>query len=99
MEMFGACKEVDLLSASDARGQKILEDTTYHDGCRYQVGLMWADNRNSLVNIYFSALVQLKSLECRLDKTPELKISYSQTITSDLDKSYINEVDKSGYPW
>ena len=33
MESFGAYKQVDPRSASDARGRKILEVTTYHDGC------------------------------------------------------------------
>ena len=81
---------------SDARSQKIMEDTTYHDGCRYQVGMLWADKRSSLPNSAFSALVQLKSLQLRLNKNPELKNSYAQTITSDLHQGYIVKVDKKG---
>ena len=94
MESFGAYKQVDRRFASDARGQKILEDTTCHDGCRYQVGMLWTEDRSSLPKHYFSALVQLKSLERGLDKNPKLSNSYNQTITSDLDKSYIVEVDR-----
>ena len=56
---FGASKQVDFRSASDAGGQKILEDILYHEGCRYQVGMLWADDRSSFRNIYFSGL-QLK---------------------------------------
>ena len=61
MELLCAYKQVEPRSASNARGQKISEDTTYHDGCRYQVGMLWADDRSSLVKNYVSALVQLKS--------------------------------------
>ena len=95
MESFAAMKQVDPRSAADARASKILQETTYHDGCRYQVGMLWADDESSLPNNYFSALVQLKSLERRLEKTPELKASYAQTIKDDFDKGYIVQVDKS----
>ena len=37
----------------------------------------------------------MKSLERRLEKTPELKASYAQTIKDDFDKRYIVQVDKS----
>ena len=95
MESFAAMKQIHPRSADDARASKILQETTYHDGCRYQVGMLWADDESSLPNNYFSALVQLKSLERRLEKTPELKASYAQTIKDDFDKGYIVQVDKS----
>ena len=95
MESFAAKKQVDLRSAADARESKILEHTTYHDGCRYQVGMLWADDDSSLPNNYFSALVQLKVLERRLERTPDLKASYAQTINDDFDKGYIIKVHKS----
>ena len=95
MESFAAMKQVDLRSAADAKASKILQETTYHDGCRYQVGMLWADEESSLPNNYFLSLVQLKSLERRLEKTPELKASYAQTIEDDFDKYYIVQVDKS----
>ena len=57
--------------------------------------MLWADDESSLPNNYFSALVQLKSLERRLEKTPELKASYAQTIKDDFDKGYIVQIDKS----
>ena len=94
MESFAVKKEVDLRSAADARASKSLQDTTYHDGCRYQVGLLWADDDSSFPNNYFSALVQLKSLERRLERTPDLKSSYTQPIRDVFDKGYIVKVDK-----
>ena len=74
---------------------KILEETTFNDGCRYQVGMLWADDESTLLNNYFSALVQLKSLERRLGKDSQLKESYSKTIKEDFEKGYIVQVDKS----
>ena len=38
--------------------------------------------------------MQLKSLERRLEKSPELKASYAQTIKDEFDKGYIVQVDK-----
>ena len=55
--------------------------------------MLWADDDSSLPNNYFSALVQLKSLERRLEKSPERKASYSQTIEDNLDKEYIFQVE------
>ena len=40
IESYGAFKQVDSRSAADARAEKILEATTYHDGSRYQVGML-----------------------------------------------------------
>ena len=95
MESYGAYKQVDSRSAADARAMKILEETTFNDGCRYQVGMLWADEESTLPNNYFSALVQMKSLERRLGKDPQLKESYSKTINEDFEKKYIVQVDKS----
>ena len=95
IESYAAYKQVDSRSAADARALKILDETTYHDGCRYQVGMLWAQEESSLPNNYFSALVQLKSLERRLGKDTDLKNSYSQTIQDDFSKGYIAEVDKT----
>ena len=95
IESYGAYKQVDSRSAADARALEILEKTTYHDGNRYHVGMLWTDEDSSLPNNYFSALVQLKSLERRLDKDPELKQLYAKTIHDDFNKGYITKVDKS----
>ena len=95
MESYGAFKQVDPHSAADARAEKILDRATYHDGLRYQVGMVWAEDESSLPNNYFSALVQLKSLERRLGKDVELKQRYSKTIHEDHSKGYIANVDKA----
>ena len=68
MESYGELKQVDQRSASDARAHEILENTTVHNGKRYNVGMLWAEDNIELHNNYFSALVQLKSLERQLTK-------------------------------
>ena len=55
MDSNGAVKQVDPRSA-------VLRDTTYNDGSRYQVGMLWAEDESSLPNNNFSALVQIKLL-------------------------------------
>ena len=91
IESFGAMKQVDPRSTADKRALEILNDTTYHDGTRYQVGLLWA-NDDALPDNYYAALVQLKSLEKRLEKDPILKNRYRETISSYLANGYILEV-------
>ena len=88
MESYGAYQQVDPRSAADARAQEILETTTFHNGQRYDVGMLWADVNLQLPNIYFSSLVQLKSLEKRLSKDT-LKENYAKTVSEDLEKGYV----------
>ena len=89
MESYGAYKQVDPLSAADARAQEILETTTIHNGQRYDVGMLWADDNIQLPNNYFSSLVQLKSLEKGLSRDTSLKENYANTIREDLEKGYL----------
>ena len=63
MESYGAFKQVDPRSISDARAHDILENTTVHNRNRYDVGMLWAEDNIELPNNYFSALVQLKAFE------------------------------------
>ena len=89
MESYGALKQVDPRSASDARAHDILENTTLHNGKKYDVGMLWAEVNIELPNNYFSALDQLKTLEKRLTKDQTLREKYSNTIKEDLDKCYV----------
>ena len=73
MESHGAFKQVDPRSSADARAQEILETTTFHNGQRYDVGMLWADENIQLPNNHFSSLVQLKSLKKRLSRDTSLK--------------------------
>ena len=88
MESYGAFKQVDPRSAADAHAQEILE-TTFHNGQRYDVGMLWADDNIPLPNNYFSSLVQLKFFEKRLSRDTLMKESYANTIREDLEKGYL----------
>ena len=92
MEAYGAIMQVDPRSASDASAHNILENTTMHNGKRYDVGMLWAEDNIELPNNYFSALVQLKSLEKRLTKNQTLREKYLNTIKENLDKDYVVRV-------
>ena len=52
MESYGAYKQVDWRSAVDVRAQKILQEPTYHDGSRYHVGMLGADDQINLQKNY-----------------------------------------------
>ena len=54
--------------------------------------MLWAEDNNELPNNYFTALVQLKSLEKRLTKDQTLWEKYSTTVKEDLDKGYVVRV-------
>ena len=57
IESYGDYKQVHQRSAANAWAQKVLQETPYHDGSRYDVGMLWTvDQVSSRIN-YFSALV------------------------------------------
>ena len=60
MELCGELNQEDPQSAADARARDILENTTVHNGKKYDIGILWAENNIELPNNYFSALVHLK---------------------------------------
>ena len=88
MKSYGAIKQVDPRSMSDRPAVEILDQSTVHEKGRYFVGMLWSSNEFKLPNNYFSALVQLKSLEKRLSKDSDLRERYAQTIREDLSKNY-----------
>ena len=92
IESIGAYKSVDPRSKADSRAPQILESTTFHDGDRYHVGMLWAEDSCKFPSNYYSALLQLKSLEIKLNKNADLKSSYTKPIQDDLDEGYIVKV-------
>ena len=63
---------------------EMLKVTTKFDGERYEVGVLWKNVKPHLQNIYSSAVSQLKSLECRLEKDENLRQRYQETIDVDV---------------
>ena len=80
MESYCALKQVYPRSASDARALDILENTTVHNGKRYDVGMPRAEDSIELPNNYFSALVQLKYLKKRITKDLTLRQNYPNRV-------------------
>ena len=77
------------MSAADAKAHEIVDSTAIHNGLRYGVGMLWAEDKTELLNLYFSSLVQLKSLEKRLAKDEDLREKYDSTIKDDLKKGHV----------
>ena len=55
--------------------------------------MLWIDSNVSLPNNYYSSLAQLKTLERRLSKDPELRDRYADTCREDIRKGYIVTVE------
>ena len=68
LDSYGTFKQADPRSAADKRAQKFLDSTTLHDGSRYVVGMLWAEDNIHLHDNFYASLVQLKSLEKGLGK-------------------------------
>ena len=76
-------------SKEDEKALQMLEQITKFDGERYEVGLLWKRNDPFLPNNYHSALSQMKSLEYRLERKPELKKLYQDSIKVDVEKGFV----------
>ena len=61
-------------------------------GKRHDAGMLWAEYEIEMRHNYFSAVVQLKSLEKRLTKDQPLREKYLNTIKEDLYKGYVVRV-------
>ena len=89
LESYGAFKQVDARSAADKHALSILNSETVHNGERYIVPMLSINSNVSLANNYYSSLTQLKTLERRLSKDPELRERYADTIKEDVRKGYV----------
>ena len=101
-----AIKQVNPQSASNRWAIEILDQSTVHEKVRYFVGMLSSSDEAKLLNSYFSALVQLKSLKMRLNKDYDLRERYAQTTQEDLSKKYVVKVQnheeterQSGREW
>ena len=83
-ESYGAYNHIDPRSAAEARAQEVHETSTFHNGQRYDVGMLCADDNIQLLNNYFSSLVQLKSLKTRLSRDTTFNENHAKTISEDL---------------
>ena len=79
----------------ELQAQKMLESTTKFTGERYEVGMLWSETEPNLSNNYSSALGQLYSLERRFRRDRNLKSLYQQSIDTDVERGFVNILDKS----
>ena len=89
IESYASRCDVSGKSKEDENALQMLKQTTKFDDERYDVGLLWKRNDPFLPNNYSSALSQMKSLEYRLEKKPELKILYQDSIKVDVEKGFV----------
>ena len=89
IESYASRCDVSGRSKEDEKALQMLEQTTKFDGERYEVGILWKRNDPFLPNNYSSALSQMKSLEYRLEKKPELKKLYQDSIKLDVEKGFV----------
>ena len=88
-ESYASRCDVSGKSKEDEKALQMLEQTTEFDGERYEVGLLWKRKDHFLPNNYSSGLSQMKSLEYRLEKKPELKKRYQDSIKVDVEKGFV----------
>ena len=88
IESYASRCDVSGRSKDDEKALQMLEQTTKFDGERNEVGL-WKRRDPFLPNNYLSALSQMKSLEYRLEKKPEMKKLYQDTIKVDVEKGFV----------
>ena len=77
METYASVCDVSGRSKEEKRAQTILENTTKHNGKRYEVGLLWADNNPNLPNNYHSAYQQFLSMEKQRSRIEKSISSYN----------------------
>ena len=95
IEIYAPKINVGSQSKKEQQAQKFLETTTKFTCKRYEVGMLWSEPETNLPNIYGSALGQLYSLERRLQKDPNIKEIYQQSIDADVEKGFMKILNKS----
>ena len=78
-------------SSLDQKFLQIMNDSINFNGQRFEIKLPWKENSN-LENNYFSALSQVKSLNRRLERNPQLHDNYIKTLQTDLKKTTLNQL-------
>ena len=94
MVTYASVCDVSGRSKEEKRALPILERTTKHNGERYEVGLMWADDNPDLPNNFYSAYQQFLSMDKSLEKDLELTEAYKATIEKDFKNHFIRKLDQ-----
>ena len=89
-------KKTEVRSVADQRALDILHATTRRlpNGSAFESGILWKDPQVVLPDNRTAAESQLRALERRLSRDPELKKAYQLSVTNDVEKGYIKKLDK-----
>ena len=97
IEAEGTLLEQNGDSSLDQLAVQTKENSIFHNGQRYQIGLPWKPVKK-LQNYYFSAVSQLKSLQKRIQNDPVLTKKYNQALQTDLGKNFVKPVEVQAPP-
>ena len=81
----------------DQKFIQIVKNSINFNGQSFEIQLPWKEN-SYLENNYFSALSQVKSLNRRLERNPQLRDNYMKTLQYDLEKNYVKPVEMQDPP-
>ena len=81
-------------SVEDERVMKFLDENTRKVDGRYEVPLIWRDDKVELPDNFAAAAQRLNFLEKKLNRNPELAERYRKTIDMDMEKGYIKKLTK-----
>ena len=92
-DSYGTLNENKSMSVQDKIALSKVSESVQISDNRYQVGIPWkSDNPPILPDSYKMAFRRLVSAERQLDKKPEVKEMYSETIKDYLKKEYIRKI-------
>lgn len=83
------------LKTEDREALDTLKTSLKFEEGRYEVGIPWKGDKQSLPDNYEAALKRLQNIEKRLLKDQELGKSYSAVIDTYLEKGYIKKTEKT----
>ena len=92
IEFFGTSFQTSQKSLEEERPTKILRETIIKKENGYEVGKSFNEIEKKMEKNFGPVLVQLRSLEKRLEKDAYLKISNQPSISNDVERRYVSEL-------
>ena len=92
MESYASNCDVTGHSKEEQRAIKTLEQTTQFNGKRYEVELLWWEDKMKLTNYFYSVKGHLKSHERHLKKGETLNNRHQKTIDKDVNAGYARKI-------
>ena len=80
------------LSVNDKAAVNHVQQSLVYENGAYQVSLPWKPEKTNLTNNYDVAVNRLQNLNKKLNRQPEIREAYADTINKYIEKGYIREV-------